>query len=74
MQDKIKIGVSSCLVGERVRWDEDHKQVQYVRKVLGDYFKYVPICPEVEVGMGAPRETVALYGMFCVSQKVDQCS
>ena len=62
MQDKIKIGVSSCLVGEKVRWNGDHKQDRYVREVLGNYFEYVPICPEVEVGMGIPRETVALYG------------
>lgn len=62
MGNKIKIGVSSCLVGERVRWNGEHKQDRYVREVLGKYFEYVPICPEIEVGMGVPRETVALYG------------
>ncbi|QPJ64685.1 MAG: DUF523 and DUF1722 domain-containing protein [Candidatus Nitrohelix vancouverensis] len=59
---KIKIGVSSCLVGEKVRWNGDHKQDRFVREMLGAYFEYVPVCPEVEVGMGVPRETVALYG------------
>ena len=62
MKDKIKIGVSSCLVGEKVRWNGDHKQDRYVREVLSKYFEYIPVCPEVEVGMGVPRETVALYG------------
>ena len=62
MQDKIKIGVSSCLIGEKVRWNGDHKQDRYVREILSKYFEYIPVCPEVEVGMGVPRETVALYG------------
>ena len=62
MKDKIKIGVSSCLIGEKVRWNGDHKQDRYVREVLSRYFEYIPVCPEVEVGMGVPRETVALYG------------
>ena len=62
MKNKIKIGVSSCLLGEKVRWNGDHKQDRYVRDTLGKYFEYIPTCPEVEVGMGTPRETVALYG------------
>ncbi len=62
MKNKIKIGVSSCLIGEKVRWNGDHKQNRYVRDVLGGHFEYVPVCPEVEAGMGVPRETVALYG------------
>ena len=62
MKNKIKIGVSSCLLGEKVRWNGDHKQDRYVRDVLGNYFEYIATCPEVDVGMGIPRETVALYG------------
>ncbi len=62
MKNKIKIGVSSCLVGEKVRWNGEHKQDRFVREDLARYFDYVPVCPEVEVGMGVPRETVALYG------------
>ena len=62
MENKIKIGVSSCLLGEKVRWNGDHKQDRYVRNNLGNYFEYVPTCPEVDIGMGIPRETVALYG------------
>ena len=60
--EKIRMGGSSCLLGEKVRWNGDHKQDLYVRHVLGNYFEYVSVCPEMEVGMGVPRETVALYG------------
>ena len=59
---KIKIGVSSCLIGEKVRYNGEHKQDRYVLEVLGKIFEYVPVCPEMEVGMGVPRETVVLYG------------
>jgi len=62
MNNKIKIGVSSCLLGEEVRWNGGHKKDRYVQGVLDKYFDYVPVCPEVDVGMGTPRETVALYG------------
>ncbi|MEK9629941.1 MAG: DUF523 and DUF1722 domain-containing protein [Nitrospinota bacterium] len=62
MNEKIKIGVSSCLLGEKVRWNGDHKQSLFVRDVLGKHFEYISLCPEMEVGMGVPRETVALYG------------
>lgn len=62
MKNKIKIGVSSCLIGEKVRWNGDHQKNRYVKDILSKYFEYVPVCPEVEVGMGIPRETVALYG------------
>lgn len=62
MNNRIKIGVSSCLIGEKVRWNGDHKQDRYIKDTLAKYFEYVPVCPEVEVGMGTPRETVPLYG------------
>lgn len=60
--NKIPVGVSSCLIGEKVRWNGDHKQDRYLKDVLFEYFEWVPVCPEIEVGMGVPRETVALYG------------
>lgn len=59
---KIKIGVSSCLLGEPVRWNGEHKRDRWLTDVLSDFFEWVPTCPEVDVGMGTPRETVALYG------------
>ena len=72
MENKIKIGVSSCLVGEKVRWNGDHKQNHFVREVLSDYFNYVSVCPEMEVGMGVPRETVALYGDLNKSRMISK--
>jgi len=59
-KEKIKIGISSCLLGEKVRWDGGHKQNWYAREILGKFFDTIPVCPEVEVGMGVPRETVHL--------------
>jgi len=61
-KSKIKVGVSSCLLGQKVRYDSGHKRDRYVTDVLGRYFKFVPVCPEVELGMGVPRESVELRG------------
>ena len=72
MKNKIKIGVSSCLIGEKVRWNGDHKQNHFVREILENYFEYVSVCPEMEVGMGVPRETVALYGNLEKSRMISK--
>ncbi|HYB99531.1 MAG TPA: DUF523 and DUF1722 domain-containing protein [Candidatus Limnocylindrales bacterium] len=56
----ILVGVSTCLLGEHVRYDGGHKHDRYVTGVLGRYFRLVPVCPEVEAGMGVPREPVRL--------------
>ncbi len=62
---KIKIGVSSCLLGERVRYNGGHKYSQVVIDLLGERFEAVPVCPEVE--MGVPREPVQLVaGGECI--------
>jgi len=74
MNNKIKIGVSSCLIGEKVRWNGDHKQNHFVRDILENYFQYVSVCPEMEVGMGVPRETVALYGDLNKSRMISKKS
>ena len=58
--DKIRLGISSCLVGEKVRYDGQHKRDDFVAEVLAQHFDLVPVCPEVEVGMGIPREPVRL--------------
>ena len=59
-QRKIPIGVSSCLVGEKVRFDGGHKQNRYLLDTLGQYFAFRPFCPEVSIGLGIPRETIRL--------------
>lgn len=56
----IRIGISSCLLGQKVRFDGGHKHDRYLTDTLGNYFEWVPICPEVEVGLGTPRETIRL--------------
>jgi uncharacterized protein YbgA (DUF1722 family)/uncharacterized protein YbbK (DUF523 family) len=56
----IRIGISSCLVGQKVRFDGQHKHDRYLTDTLGRYFDWVPVCPEVELGLGTPRETIHL--------------
>ena len=59
---KIKLGISSCLLGENVRYDGGHKLDRFLKDTLGQYVEYVPICPEVECGLGIPRESMHLEG------------
>ncbi len=56
----IRIGISACLLGEKVRFDGGHKHDRYLTQTLGKYFEWVPVCPEVELGLGTPRETMRL--------------
>ncbi len=60
--NKIKIGVSSCLLGNPVRYDGGHKLDRFLRDTLGQYVDYVPVCPELECGLGVPREAMRLEG------------
>ncbi|MBZ5560069.1 MAG: DUF523 and DUF1722 domain-containing protein [Acidobacteriia bacterium] len=55
-----RIGVSTCLLGEPVRWDAGHKRDPYLVDVFGPQVEWVPFCPEVEAGFGTPRETMHL--------------
>ena len=59
---KIKLGISSCLLGENVRYDGGHKLDRFLTDTLGQYVEYVPVCPEVECGLGVPRESMHLEG------------
>lgn len=56
----IRVGISSCLLGEQVRYDGGHKRDRYVTNTLSGYFQWVPVCPEVDLGLGTPRETIRL--------------
>ncbi len=56
----IRIGISSCLLGEQVRYDGGHKRDAYLVETLGPYVEWVPVCPEVEMGLGTPRDTLRL--------------
>ncbi|MHC4548742.1 MAG: YbgA family protein [Planctomycetota bacterium] len=59
---RLRLGVSSCLLGERVRFNGDHKRDRFVTDVLSRYIEWVPVCPEFEMGLGAPRESMRLVG------------
>src|SRR5436190_20962437 len=56
----VRLGVSACLLGQAVRFDGGHKRDTFLTETLGPHVEWVPVCPEVEVGMGTPRETVHL--------------
>ncbi|MFH1842610.1 MAG: DUF523 and DUF1722 domain-containing protein [bacterium] len=58
----LRVGISSCLLGERVRYDGGHKQDHYLMDILAQFFEFVPVCPEMEAGMSVPREPVRLQG------------
>ncbi len=60
--DTIKIGVSACLLGRKVRFDGGHKRSRFVTDALADHFEFVAFCPEVAIGMGTPREPIRLVG------------
>jgi uncharacterized protein YbgA (DUF1722 family)/uncharacterized protein YbbK (DUF523 family) len=59
---EFRVGVSSCLLGQNVRFDGGHKLDTLITETLGRYFEWVPVCPEMEIGLGAPRESLRLIG------------
>ncbi len=60
--NKVRIGISRCLLGEKVRYDGGHKHDRYITDTLGKYFDFIGICPEVEYGLPIPREAMHLKG------------
>lgn len=58
----IRLGVSSCLLGNRVRYDGDHKRDSFITDTLGQFFEFVTVCPEMVIGMGVPRQPIRLLG------------
>ncbi|AZQ85894.1 DUF1722 domain-containing protein [Colwellia sp. Arc7-635] len=73
MNNKISIGISSCLLGHKVRFDSGHKNNSYISNTLSEYFDFIPFCPEVDIGLGIPRETIRLVlldeKVHCVGSK-----
>ncbi|GAO03819.1 DUF523 and DUF1722 domain-containing protein [Anaeromyxobacter sp. PSR-1] len=59
---KLRIGVSSCLLGQKVRYDGQHKRDDFLTEVLAPFVEWVPVCPELELGLGVPREPIRLVG------------
>lgn len=56
----IRVGISACLLGEKVRYDGGHKRDAYLVETFGRCVEWVPVCPEVEIGLGTPRDTLRL--------------
>ncbi len=74
-QNLIPVGISSCLLGNKVRFDSGHKKNSYITSVLADFFDFTSFCPEVSIGLGTPREPIRLIGIDdqirCVGTKTE---
>ena len=74
---RIRLGISSCLLGERVRFDGGHKRDSFLVDTFGAFVQWVPVCPEVEAGLGTPRESMRLVSdrdgvrLLTVKSRVD---
>jgi len=75
--EKILLGISSCLLGNKVRYDGQHKYDHFLAATLGEFVEYEPVCPEVECGLPVPREAMRLVGtpenprLVTIKEKVD---
>src|SRR2546426_11459453 len=58
----LRLGISACLLGHEVRYDGGHKRDPLLVETLGRFVEWVPVCPEVELGLGVPREPIRLEG------------
>jgi uncharacterized protein YbgA (DUF1722 family)/uncharacterized protein YbbK (DUF523 family) len=58
----LRLGISSCLLGEEVRFDGGHKRDAFLVQTLGKFVEWVPVCPEVEIGLSVPRPSLRLVG------------
>ena len=58
--ERVRLGISACLLGEPVRFDGGHKRDPFLVESLGQFVDWVPVCPEVESGLDAPRESMRL--------------
>ncbi|MGE4532823.1 YbgA family protein [Halomonas sp.] len=67
---RIPVGISSCLTGEQVRYNGGHKRSRYCLEVLAERFALEPFCPELEAGLGVPREPIRLVGLEGESPRV----
>jgi uncharacterized protein YbbK (DUF523 family) len=57
---RLRVAISACLLGQEVRWDGGHKRDRAVVELLGPLVEWIPVCPEVELGLGVPREPIRL--------------
>jgi len=59
---RLRIGISQCLLGDRVRYDGGHKRDALLADTLSRQVEWIPLCPEVEAGLGVPRDAMRLEG------------
>ncbi len=62
MEERIKLGVSACLLGQNVRYNGGHSRDAFITDTLSKYVEFFPVCPEVECGLPVPREAMRLVG------------
>lgn len=62
MEEPIVLGISACLLGEKVRYNGGHSRDHFICDTLSQYVRFVPVCPEVECGFPVPRESFRLVG------------
>lgn len=76
-ENSIKLGISACLLGQKVRYDGGHTLDHFITETLGRFVDFVPVCPETEAGFGIPREPMRLVGepdsprLLTVRSKID---
>lgn len=58
----LRLGISACLLGHEVRYNSGHKRDDFLVHTLGSHVRWYPLCPEVEIGLGIPRESIRLAG------------
>ncbi|MEM7235775.1 MAG: DUF523 and DUF1722 domain-containing protein, partial [Planctomycetota bacterium] len=58
--EEIRIGISACLLGDKVRFDGGHKRDGFLTSTVSEFVDFVPVCPEVDIGLGTPREAIRL--------------
>jgi len=73
-REKIRLGVSACLLGERVRYDGGHKRAATLLRALGPDVEWIAVCPEVELGLGVPRPPIVLAGASRAPRLVEPTS
>jgi len=71
---RVRVGVSSCLLGAQVRFDGGHKRDPFLTDILSQYVDWVPVCPEVEMGLTVPRETLRLVDRGGTAQLISRAS
>jgi len=77
VNEQPRVGISQCLLGDEVRYDGGHKRDVFLTDVLAPFVEWVPVCPEVEAGLGTPREAMHLAGdpdaprLLTIRTKVD---